>query len=112
MNDTNTKQTVAVTIAKQLGGLNLLKLMAGCSNFLSSKEGQGTLTFKLGSGSPTKATHFKVTLTDMDDYTVTSYRIRGTDIRTLEVSEGIYCDNLIDVFERMTGFYLTARSRG
>lgn len=98
---TNTDMTVANTILAQLGGRRFI-VMTGSTNFTGRADG---LSFKVGSN-PKGVTHVRVTLTDMDDYTVEFLKIRGTKMPvTLAEVDGIYCDQLEEVFTNHTGLY-------
>jgi hypothetical protein len=103
-----TDMTVASTIAEQIGGLNRLARMTGCSGFVGSDD---SLMFKLGSGSVCmvngeKINKMVIRLTAMDTYEVKTFRVRGTAVVELETRE-VYAEDLMDTFERMTGMYLT-----
>ena len=69
------------------------------------------LQWKMGGG--IKGPHGLVTHVDVayvsgtDTYTVTTYRIRGTSMKTLATEEGVYVDALKSTVERLTGCILT-----
>ena len=91
---------VANTILQQLGGGRFIA-MTGAKNFVGSDD---SLQFALPGGTFSNGINrVRVTLTPADDYRVTAMRVRGTKFAVVDSSEGIYCDNLRDVFERMTG---------
>lgn len=93
--------TVAQTILSQLGGSRFVA-MTGAKNLAG---GATSLQMKIGKNAK-KVTHVKVELTAADDYTVTFYEIRGTSVwKVLATVEGVYCDNLREVFTRYTGLY-------
>jgi hypothetical protein len=97
-----TDMTVAQTILAQLGG-NKFIAMTGAKNFVG---GDRVLNFTLPGGRgfcKEGINRVRIELTDMDDYTVTYMRVRGMKLKTIEKSEGIYCDNLRSNFERVTG---------
>ena len=100
----STNNTVALTIAEQLGGLRRLSMMVGARNFVSSED---SLTFKLGRGAKDGITHVTVTLDADDTYTVRFCRCWGTKVTEKGTSSGIYNDMLVALFESSTGFYLT-----
>jgi len=89
---------IANTILSQLGG-NKFLAMTGASNLLG---GDNTLSFKIGRNA-NKVTHVRVTLTPMDDYSVEFINIRGTNVKPIATVDGVYADNLREVFERRTG---------
>ena len=86
---------VAQTILEQLGG-NMFVAMTGAKDFSTSGR---DLTFKLPGGQA-----FKITLNGSDTYDIDHYVIRGHVVNDRGREEGIYCDMLRGVFERMSGF--------
>jgi hypothetical protein len=104
--------SVANEILKQLGG-NRFIAMTGAKNIYTWNE--YALYFELPPNK-TKAKIFVITLTPMDAYKIEVFKkstlkaqvIQGKPamIRVKEL-DGIYCDQLKDVIEQLTGFYLT-----
>ncbi|MFA7291893.1 MAG: hypothetical protein WC023_06550 [Rhodocyclaceae bacterium] len=90
----------AQTILQQLGG-NRFCAMTGATNFVGREDG---LSFKVGRNAK-RVTHVRVTLTPADLYEVEYLAIRGTTIRPVAKSEGVYADMLRDDFTRETGLY-------
>jgi len=101
------RQAIAATILDQLGGAAALIAMTGANNFVATDSG---LRFRIPRGRhPRKRQAVNVVqidLTAADDYTVRAYFVRRTSCRQLEERRGIYCDQLKDAFESMTGLYL------
>ena len=99
-----TNLTVAKTILEQLGG-NRFVAMTGAKNFVA---GESALSFKIGRNS-TSINTVKVELTPMDTYTVTfsnvSKRKAGVVNKVISESTDVYCDTLVELFERTTGLY-------
>ena len=89
---------VAHEILRQLGG-PMFKMMTGAYNFVGS-ENSLSLRFK---GSR-QWNAMRIELTPMDVYKVTFMRI-GPKTFKEEVHEDIYCDTLVELFERKTGLY-------
>ena len=106
--------TIAQTIAQQIGGLNRLVVMTGAKQFVALSEVDeqlGGLKFKVGRGANNAINTVIIKLMANDTYTVEGWTIRGVKAtRKVEVSD-VYCDNLMDVFENITGFYLTLNAR-
>lgn len=102
-----TDMTVANEIARQMGGTRRIALMTGAKNFMGDAN---SLSFKLPSGKSRDGINYvKVTLDADDTYTVTFTRLgRAPSFKVTEVKSVsmIYCDQLIDLFERTTGLYL------
>jgi uncharacterized protein (UPF0276 family) len=116
---TTARPEIAQTILAQLGG-NKFRVMTGATNFLDLGEAQaqaarpehdcpaiparlGGLSFKLGRFAGLKVTHVRVVLTLADLYNVEFFNIRGCNMKTLATVEGIYADQLREVFTRQTG---------
>lgn len=93
-----TNVTVARNILQQLGG-HRFSAMTGSNAFAGDDM---FLTFKIGHNEP-GWTHCKITLTAMDDYIVTFYKLRKSSIVKTKDIEGVYCDMLSDVFTSVTG---------
>ena len=93
---------IAKTIAAQLGGFGRLSCMVNGRNFIDHGNG---LSFKF-SGSR-KATYCHVTLDASDTYTVVLGKIRKYELKKSVDVSGIYADQLVELFERETGLYLS-----
>jgi hypothetical protein len=98
-------ESVADEIVRQLGGANKLKAMIGAKQFYSDNDGN-TLVFKFPN--PRGPNLVKITLNGMDTYDIEFWR--GT--KKVKEMSNIYNDQLMDVFEKETGLYLTFSSRG
>lgn len=96
----NTDTQIATTILSQLGA-NRFRVMTGARDIFALPDG---LAFSLpGNITKGRINRVKIRLTPSDTYTVEFLRVWGDSIKTVHVSEGIYCDMLLDVFERHTG---------
>jgi hypothetical protein len=108
--NTARKQTVADIILSQLGGGGRLTAMIGARHFYHTNNGN-TLCFQFPNRLRSKPNHIKITLTGMDDYTIEFGRIvnkKSTPVyKVVKTLQGIYCDQLVDIFEAETGLYLT-----
>lgn len=96
--------TCAKTILEQLGGNRFTK-MTGAKNYLG---GERSLIFRLPGGGgfvKNNGNHFRVELKGDDTYTLTLSRVRGSDLTMIEQQEGVYVENLQEVFTSMTGLY-------
>jgi uncharacterized protein with GYD domain len=107
-------QEIAQTIGHQIGGLNRLVVMTGAKQFVALSEVDeqlGGLKFKIGRGAKNAINTVIIKLMANDTYTVEAWTIRGVKAtRKAEVAD-VYCDQLMDVFEEVTGFFLTMRAR-
>lgn len=95
---------IANTILGQLGGSRFVA-MTGAKNAtaFTRETGEAALSFQLPRGTARKAIRFvRVTLTAADDYTV---EFLTGKLRVAASHEGIYADQLADLFESETGLY-------
>jgi len=97
---TTQNTTIAETILHQLGGRRFI-VMTGSKNFIAGKNSLSMKIPRNKSG----ANYLRITLTSMDDYTMEFISIRGTEMKTKKTSEGVYCDQLQDLFTYHTGLY-------
>lgn len=95
-----TDLTVANTILAQLGG-SRFSMFTGAKGFVGSAD---ALSFRIGGGAKAGINGVRVVLTPLDVYNVSFLRIRGTKVATVATVEGVYCDQLQDVFLTHTGF--------
>jgi hypothetical protein len=91
-------RAIAATILEQLGGRRFLA-MTGARDLLAI---DGGLQFKFPNRSPAPNC-CKIILTPADLYDVTFYRLRGFDANVTATAEGLYFDQLQEVFTRETG---------
>lgn len=95
---------VARTTLRQMGGVRRLQLMIGASHFVYSDD--GTLKFRFDLCE--RANVVEVSLTPDDLYNVTFKKIDTKTLEELPVKRypGIFCEDLIPVFETYTKLYL------
>ncbi len=106
-NDTEARQAIAKTIIAQMGGREFLA-MTGAKNLMAMESG---LSFRLPPGARDGINHVEITLTPADLYDVTFRKIRGLNVKEVEKREGLYFDQLQDLFEARTGRYTTLKPR-
>lgn len=106
---TATAPSVPAIILQQMGGANRLKMLAG----LRSYTGDETTLYL---GFPVwdhvdngKFNSLSIRLEPNDTYTMTFWYQRGLKKSNEQVRSGVYCDQLIEVFESVTGVYITMR---
>ena len=104
--------TVATTILNQLGGKRFA-MMTGSKDFYDLGN---TLKMTLA-GNKSKANRLDITLTGNDDYTLTFYKytpvrvnlkkltVKDSSVSLVSKHEGIYFDQLEELFTRTTGLY-------
>lgn len=95
----------ATTILQQLGG-NRFLAMTGARQLLNTGDG---LQFSLPRGAVNKANKVRITLTQRDDYRVEflRYSPRTLECTTLSQDDGVYAENLRQVFTSRTGLDCT-----
>lgn len=106
-NDTATRQRIAQTILAQLGGRQFI-MLTGARLMVAQESG---LSFRIGRGAKKGINHVEVTLTPDDLYTLTFRKIRGLDVKVVREIAGFYADQLRDLFEDATGFFVTLHAR-
>jgi hypothetical protein len=100
-----TRQNAEV-IKQQLGG-SRFALMTGAKDFMFDSKGS-YLSFKIGSGAKDGINYIKVIYDKGgDDYTMEFCTFRGLKVTVKHRVEGVYADQLQDMFEKYTGFYTT-----
>lgn len=101
---------VSQTILQQLGG-NRFIAMTGADQFKSSEN---SLAFRLRARNKLSCNWVTVVLEASDTYIVLFSRIavrkdasgiRRPQLTTKKIIEGLYCDQLQDIFTRETGLY-------
>lgn len=93
---------IAKTILQQMRGMGRLKCMTGANNFLDHGNGV-SFRFK---GSKV-ANYCLVTLDANDTYSFELGKIHGMNYNVKKSYNGIYNDQLVEIFERDTGLYLS-----
>lgn len=92
---------IAQTILSQLGGKRFI-VMTGSKNFVDHGD---ALFFWLAKNS-SRANRCKITLDANDTYTVEFMRYsKLLDFTPVKKLEGVYCDQLQEVFTSVTGLY-------
>lgn len=99
--------SVAKTILEQFGGARAM-VMIGGKDLVASDY---SLTFKFGRGAKNKANRCRITLEMDDTYTITFFKIVKMEVKIIEEIEGVYFDQLMDIFEDRTGMFLTLNPR-
>lgn len=100
-----TDLTTANTILEQLGGRRFI-MFTGSTNFVGDEN---SLTMRL-KANKVKAKWLKITLTPMDVYLMEFIKEKKTNgihegIEIVATRENVYCDQLEEVFEDVTGVY-------
>lgn len=102
-------KAIAQTIISQMGGSRKLQMMVGVTKFValrSCSEQLGGLAFQF-KGSK-KANYLEVLLCPDDTYTLKFCRYGLKQKQSIvEEFKSVYCDQLIETFEKFTGLYLS-----
>ena len=108
----NNNNIVAMEILKQLGG-NKFLAMTGAKQLTYDNN---SLNMKLPKNM-SKSNYLRITLNSMDTYDLRFYKVTGgkLNIKTFETSpiinkdikvlNGVYCDQLQEIFTEVTGMY-------
>lgn len=94
---------IAKTIYQQLGGAKF-SLMTGAKNFCADEN---SLNFSIGKNS-TKCNRIKITYNygaDLYSMTFYSYSPKNLTLKTLKEIDGVFCDQLTELFTQYTGLY-------
>lgn len=96
---------IAATILEQMGGQHQIKAMTGARNFLDTAKGVSWAWPAKGQ----KPNRIEITLQRNDTYKMVFTRVDTTtwDIRNTNEYNGVYFDQLIEIFEETTGLYLS-----
>jgi hypothetical protein len=98
-----TRQNAEI-IKQQLGG-SRFALMTGAKDFMFDSKGS-YLSFKIGSGAKGGINYVKVIYNKRgDDYTMEFCTFRGLKVTVKHRVEGVYGDQLREIFTKYTGFY-------
>lgn len=99
---------VPQTILAQLGGARFA-MLTGATDFTGSQD---ALTFRLKGTAKQRIKYVRITLTPADLYDVEFMKVeRRYEIKTVVKHEGIYAEDLADLFERETGLFTTLSPR-
>lgn len=93
---------VAKTILQQMGG-NRLFAMLGATLVNTTSD---SVTFKWPNRERSRGNAVKVTLLPDDTYEMTFFNMSGRGAKKVKEYRGVYADQLIDLFEKQTGWAL------
>lgn len=92
-------------IIDQMGGLRRLKLMLGISA-IYDLPGRNGVGFVWPNRERSKGNNVEVELTPMDTYEVRFYNTSGGTKKLVKSYDDVYAEDLVDLFEKQTGWYL------
>ncbi len=108
-NERERRESVALTILEQLGGLNRLKLFTGMYGGLILENGVSfkmPYDFENPDNAYQKANYVKIILNSLDTYDFECGLVNGDDYKVVAELSGIYDDQLVEIFEEKTGMLL------
>ena len=91
------------TIIQQLGGYSRLMITTGCKISYCNEFDTITFTFPRHSKGKCKSIAIKYDY-GWDAYNITTRNLKGNIMKNIE---GVYCDQLIPIFERETGYKIS-----
>jgi len=94
---------VADTIAKQMGGLGRLRAMLGAHSFATNGS---DFSFVFPNKQRSKGNSVKITLGGDDLYTMEFFNVSVKGAKRVARFDGLFFDQLIETFERQTGWAL------
>lgn len=97
---------IAEEILRQLGGMKFIA-MTGARHLLA---GESDLKFQIPSGFALQGINVvKITLDPSDTYTIMfmRFRVRTGECKTIKQIDGVYADQLREIFTNETGLYCT-----
>ncbi|MFI9507220.1 hypothetical protein [Nocardia sp. NPDC052566] len=108
MTTTEERQAAARTILEQLAGSQRrLIAMVGARDFLVLENG---VAFRIMANAA-KARNVRITLSGDDTYCMEFGNIRGLEFKVRRSFEGLYFDQLREIFEQTTELYLSLGSQ-
>lgn len=103
------KTLIADTIAAQMGGVRTLKLMLGATVYAQPDATAGTtphLAVKWPNRERSRGNLMTVRLRGDDTYDVEFFNAAKLSRKSVAKFEGVYADQLVEIFERQTGWSL------
>jgi len=102
MADYDRTASVADTILQQLGGRRALVMLGG--SIINTTA--NSLTFKWPNKQRSKGNACKIELRPDDTYDMTFFNMSGSGAKKVKEFEMVYADQLAELFEKQTGWYL------
>lgn len=96
-------QEIAKTILAQMGGTGKISAMLGTKQYVVIDHG---VKFNWPSKERSKGNCVQITLLPSDTYKMEFYNVSRTGFKLVKEYEDIYWDQLIEIFEKQTGYYL------
>lgn len=100
-------QMIGRTILEQMGGARRLQVMLGVQQIILLNDGVG---IKWPSKQPSKGNYVEIKLNGSDLYDVTFFNVGRGAKRPVKKFDDVYAEDLVDIFEKQTGWYLRLAS--
>lgn len=97
-------ENVAKTILQQMGGAGRVQAMLGAKNFTSTEN---SVSFRWPNKERKRGNGLRITLRSDDTYDMEFLNVSGSSAKTVKKYEGVYNDQLVDIFEKQTGWFLS-----
>lgn len=95
---------VGKTILQQMGGAGRIQVMLGAKNILLLDNG---VSFRWPNKERSKGNAVRITLDPSDTYTMEFLNVAGSSAKSVKKYTGVYNDQLVDIFEKQTGWFLS-----
>lgn len=105
-----TASGVAETILDQMGGSRRLSAMLGVKSFIRLSSGHPGVAFAWPNRQSSRGNYVEIRLTPADTYDMTFFNVSVRGKKKVKEFNDLYFDNLVDTFERQTGWYLRMAS--
>ena len=98
------QKQIALTILQQLGGNKFLAMTGAKVKYFGESDKMPYLQLEL-KPNKSKAKYLRISLRLDDTYNIVFEKISKDIVQIVKSLEGVYCDMLVEIFERTTGFY-------
>ena len=98
-----TKSQIGQTILDQMGGYGRLSAMLGINRLKYTPKGVG---FGWPSKKRSKGNYVEITLRPDDTYDMEFFNLSVKGKKSVKKMKGIYADQVVELFEKQTGYYL------
>ena len=95
---------VGKTILQQMGGAGRIQAMLGAKNIILLDNG---VSFRWPNKERSKGNAVRITLDPSDTYTMEFLNVSGSSAKSVKKYTDVYNDQLVDIFEKQTGWFLS-----
>jgi hypothetical protein len=94
---------IGKTILDQMGGYGRLRAMLGIQQLMDIPRGVG---FKWPNRQRSRGNYVEITLRGDDTYDMEFFNVSARGKKSVKKFRGLYFDQLVEIFEKHTGWYL------